>query len=386
MPYHRQDIVEVEGRTKGLVAHRASRRKRHVPILQMKPRVREAVEIARVIVVKMGQDHVGYSIGIHADQPQGIRGIAQQTAPAPRRRFLREPCIYQESAVAPAQYPDEVIEVGGELVRIGQDEVLAGMPVAKVGVADGEDFEGFGICQALSLPADAPESRNKIEMQVAAQQRQPVLPRQRRNPKVIPGYRASLAFQFAADLRISFSRRLVHGQHAATGGHFRKPSFITRPVTRLRDSISILTEDNDRDRKLRRPVKDRLQFRVAVCHGRQPVRIEYQCQSSGSIRSNSSSTIASIRAVSARKLRSLPNDFSHGLALPPETRSFSASASVTNSRRGTPRSAASDFARLKSKSGISRVVFIHCHLPIFTGSPAWPPHCPIATVLELSLI
>jgi len=55
----------------------------------------------------------------------------------------------------------------------------------------------------------------------------------------------------------------------------------------------------------------------------------------------------------------------HGI---PVRANCSVSASDTNFRSGIPCSAAANFARLKSSSGISKVVFIKRHWPIFIGA------------------
>src|ERR1035441_2539946 len=85
------------------------------------------------------------------------------------------------------------------------------------------------------------------------------------------------------------------------------------------------------------------------------------------MRPNSCSMVRLMLADSLRRLRSLPNDLSHGLSLRPWTRNFSASASDTNSRNGIPCWAAADLARRKRASGISSVVFIYDDSPIFMG-------------------
>src|SRR4029077_17372908 len=65
-----------------------------------------------------------------------------------------------------------------------------------------------------------------------------------------------------------------------------------------------------------------------------------------------------MRAVSLRKCFSLPICFTQGfwLALALDAR-LSLTASVTNSRSGIPRCAATDLARRKTVSAISNVVF-----------------------------
>src|SRR5260370_36824973 len=64
-----------------------------------------------------------------------------------------------------------------------------------------------------------------------------------------------------------------------------------------------------------------------------------------------------ILTVSLCSERNLTNDFIQGFSAPPGVLSLSTSASVTNALSGTPRSAAADFVRRNSGSGISIVVF-----------------------------
>src|ERR1700730_13769392 len=71
-----------------------------------------------------------------------------------------------------------------------------------------------------------------------------------------------------------------------------------------------------------------------------------------------------IRAVSLRKSFSLPMCFIQGFwPVPVDVFNLSSTASVTNCRRGMPRSAAFDFARRKIVSGISNLVFTFLVFP-----------------------
>src|SRR6267154_567252 len=100
--------------------------------------------------------------------------------------------------------------------------------------------------------------------------------------------------------------------------------------------------------------------RFTVGGSRQDVGIQDQRHIYVSIFSECFSIRALMRAVSFRKRFSLPICLTQGLpsdlAL---AASLSLTASVTNSRRGMPRSAATDLARRKMVSGISSVVFIN---------------------------
>src|SRR5215470_1199490 len=73
-----------------------------------------------------------------------------------------------------------------------------------------------------------------------------------------------------------------------------------------------------------------------------------------------------ILLVSLRRWRSLPNAVIQGFsAALLSAVSLSLTSSVTNSRKGIPRSAAADLARRKMGSGISSVVFTHVSSHIY---------------------
>ena len=82
--------ADIEWQPQQLMAHAPAGSISHLAILNVKTRIRETVEITRVIVMQMRQDHVGHLSGIDTDQRQRVRRIAQQVALAPRRRFLGE--------------------------------------------------------------------------------------------------------------------------------------------------------------------------------------------------------------------------------------------------------------------------------------------------------
>src|SRR5262249_55069031 len=130
-------------------------------------------------------------------------------------------------------------------------------------------------------------------------------------------------------------------------------------VAGVPNSVSVFSEHNHRNSEVIRFAKQGLNGRFALHQGREPVGIQDHKWSSASTCSNSSSMIRLILAVSLRRWRSLPNAVIQGFsdALVSAT-SLSFTASVTNSRKGMPRSAAADLARRKMGSGISRVVFI----------------------------
>lgn len=63
---HLKNVFEVKGSAEFAVAHIAAGGESHFPVLQMEAGGGKAVEIAGVVVVEMGDDHVGDAIGIDA--------------------------------------------------------------------------------------------------------------------------------------------------------------------------------------------------------------------------------------------------------------------------------------------------------------------------------
>src|SRR5215470_6835122 len=135
------------------------------------------------------------------------------------------------------------------------------------------------------------------------------------------------------------------------------------------NSVSVFSEYDHWNGQLLRFAKYGFKRRFTLGHGREPVGVQDHKRSSASTCSNSSSMIRLIFLVSLRRWRSLPNAVIQGFfAALFSARSLSFTASVTNSRKGIPRSAAVDLARRKMGSGISRVVFMEVWSHIYGRS------------------
>lgn len=140
---HLENVFKIEGGAKLAMAHRAARGESHFAILQMKTSKRKAIEIASVVVMEVRDNYVGNAIGIDADEAQRIDRVSKRFAAAANGRFVGEAGIEHEGGISAPSDPDEIVEVGCEFVRIGGNEVLLWVAVAKVAVADGEDFKWF---------------------------------------------------------------------------------------------------------------------------------------------------------------------------------------------------------------------------------------------------
>lgn len=113
-----------------MMAHGAAGGERHLAILQMEARIGETIEIAGVVVMEMSDDYIGNAIRIDADKTQRIDGVTNPFAAAANGCFVGEAGVKNERSIAAARHPDEVIEVGGELMGIGRDEIFVRVAIA----------------------------------------------------------------------------------------------------------------------------------------------------------------------------------------------------------------------------------------------------------------
>ena len=111
----------------------------HLALLQVEARVRELVEVADVIVVHVGEDHVAHGAGIDAEQGQALGRAAQESALALLGHLGREAGIDHVGAGRADRQPGVVVHRHGPVVRIAADEVIAPPRLAR-GVAQCIDF------------------------------------------------------------------------------------------------------------------------------------------------------------------------------------------------------------------------------------------------------
>src|SRR4051812_12410261 len=149
-------------------------------------------------------------------------------------------------------------------------------------------------------------------MPVAAQDVVPMLATQRGNPKVIDWDGRAGALEFEPDFGVMERGPLIHWQHGWES--IREPLFMLLTFPRLQDAEPILAEHdrwNEQCFVIRKP---RPEGGIAFGKDREGVRVENQVQSSGSICSNSCSTICSILRRSSLKCRNSPKPAIHGLS------------------------------------------------------------------------
>ncbi len=120
----------------------------------MKARVRETVEIAGMVVMQMGHDHVPDVGGRDPERRQRVDGIERQLAAAQARLFRVEAGIDQDVATVSADQPDEIVEVGrGGVVRVGQQEIHVRSARRHRRIAQRIDFVGISHRSSLFFVA-----------------------------------------------------------------------------------------------------------------------------------------------------------------------------------------------------------------------------------------
>jgi len=217
----------------------------------------------------------------------------------------------------------------------------------------------LGFVLRSGSPIQPTQPFDQVEMSVSAQDGKCMLAAERRNPNVVGRDRGASLFELTTKLGVPDCGFLAGLEHVADRNHVLEPAHVLRLMLRMGDSKAVFAQGDDRNEN---PAGAGELFgspRFSFRNGGESPRVEDQVLSSGSILLNSRSINRVIRAVSLLKCCKLPTSFI--LAFPwggDFAPSFSATASLINSRSGTRCSAALALARWKIASGISNVVFI----------------------------
>src|SRR4051812_11488184 len=100
------------------ITHEAPRGIRQFTLLEMKSRVREAVEIAHMVVMQMGQDDILDVAGVDSERADRLHRATQEGSLSPLRYFRVESGIDDEAASFPLCQPHEVVHRHRAVVRI----------------------------------------------------------------------------------------------------------------------------------------------------------------------------------------------------------------------------------------------------------------------------
>jgi hypothetical protein len=126
------------------------------------------------------------------------------------------------------------------------------------------------------LPIEALESGNKIEVAVPAYKWEGMLAAERRDQKIVGGYRLAFPFQFEGDGCVGVGGRIVNIQNCHGRDPLAKPALKDGPVARLGDSKTVFAQDDHGDGNM---VSAGNQFHggsVAIGNGGESVGIQNQ--------------------------------------------------------------------------------------------------------------
>src|SRR6516162_2068271 len=101
----------------------------------MELRLGEAVKGADMVVMHMGQDHVGDVIAVEPNKRQGLGRAAQMAPSAGCRDLGGKAGVDHKTAVRPDCCPNEIIHWHWGVMRVAADEMVGASRVA-LGVAD----------------------------------------------------------------------------------------------------------------------------------------------------------------------------------------------------------------------------------------------------------
>src|SRR5262249_23956511 len=116
-------------------------------VLQMEGRGREQGEVADVVVVQTGDDHVLHGLRLYAEAREPFLRRRDRRAAAARADRGVEAGVDDEGPRARAREPHEVVEVAARLVRVAADEVLARVAAREGRVPDREYFVDVRVVQ-----------------------------------------------------------------------------------------------------------------------------------------------------------------------------------------------------------------------------------------------
>src|SRR5436305_7731598 len=105
----------------------------------MKSRHREAVEIAYMVVMQMGEDDILDRVSVDAERTERLHRAAQEGALAFVRCLRVEASVDDKGAAFTPRHPNEIVHRHRTIVRVAADEMLA-PPRLAGGIADGKEL------------------------------------------------------------------------------------------------------------------------------------------------------------------------------------------------------------------------------------------------------
>ena len=122
---HTGDVIGLERVAHCWRAHVRSGGEAHLALLQMIACRRELLEAADMVVVQMGDDHVGRARRFDPDHRQRFVSRAQKRPPPTSGILWPEPGVDDETSVFADRRPDEIVDRhGGVVVAVRGDEIV----------------------------------------------------------------------------------------------------------------------------------------------------------------------------------------------------------------------------------------------------------------------
>ena len=134
------NVLDRERRTHHPVAHVSTSGILHFQILQMKSCVGEVLGSARMVVVKMRDNHILDPATVDVDAFERGLWRAQETSTALRGFRLAETRIHNNRAVLADNRPDKEIQRHGTVVDVMSDEILTCLTLIMHGISQRIDF------------------------------------------------------------------------------------------------------------------------------------------------------------------------------------------------------------------------------------------------------
>src|SRR6185436_9909555 len=121
------------------ISHKAPRGIRKLALLEMETRIRESVEITRMIVMQMREDDILDIIRTDIERTKRLHRATQKRPLSLSGYFRVETGIDDKGATSSPCQPHEIIHRHRAVVRIAADEMLA-PPRLAGGIADGKEL------------------------------------------------------------------------------------------------------------------------------------------------------------------------------------------------------------------------------------------------------
>ncbi len=151
LAHHAGHVLDVERHAQAPVAHVAAGSVGHLPVLQVEGRTGKDLEVADVVVVQMGDDHVLDLAGVDPECCQARLRVADDLAVAAPAGLFGKTRVDHEGALRGLRHPDEIVERPGPVVDVVAEHEVVERRALVMGVFDGEQLVSRRVRHGASL-------------------------------------------------------------------------------------------------------------------------------------------------------------------------------------------------------------------------------------------